>query len=102
VPFRGCQNFVCAESNGSPARGGGPTRALTRSRLNTCRPGAARSQRQAATVNFDWPQSPVRLEQRMRRAHRTGQFREDMIFNFCATTTIVDKLRRRLVEAAAT
>jgi SNF2 family DNA or RNA helicase len=48
--------------------------------------------------NYDIPWNPNRLEQRMGRIHRYGQYKHCLIFNFVATNTIGGRALQRLFE----
>jgi hypothetical protein len=48
--------------------------------------------------NYDIPWNPNRLEQRMGRIHRYGQWFDCLIFNFVATNTIEGRILQRLLE----
>ncbi|MFI5493617.1 helicase-related protein [Actinoplanes sp. NPDC051859] len=56
-------------------------------------------------VNYDMPWSLVRLEQRMGRIHRVGQFRDVLLYNLIATDTregdVLHTLLERFVSAAS-
>ncbi len=49
-------------------------------------------------VNYDLPWNPMRVEQRIGRAHRLGQTREVRILNLCARDTVEEHVLRLLHE----
>ena len=65
--------------------------------LSTGSGGEGRNLQFADTViNFDLPWNPMRLEQRVGRAHRIGQTKEVFVFNFCQAGTVEEQLLRVL------
>ena len=65
--------------------------------LSTGSGGEGRNLQCADTVvNFDLPWNPMRLEQRVGRAHRIGQTKEVFVFNFCQAGTVEEQLLRVL------
>lgn len=52
----------------------------------------------AVVVNYDLPWNPMRVEQRIGRAHRLGQTREVRILNLCARDTVEEHVLRLLHE----
>ena len=65
--------------------------------LSTGSGGEGRNLQFADTViNFDLPWNPMRLEQRVGRAHRIGQTKEVFVFNFCQAGTVEEQLLRLL------
>lgn len=52
----------------------------------------------SVVVNYDLPWNPMRVEQRIGRAHRLGQTREVRILNLCARDTVEEHVLRLLHE----
>lgn len=52
----------------------------------------------SVVVNYDLPWNPMRVEQRIGRAHRLGQTREVRILNLCARGTVEEHVLRLLHE----